>query len=144
MIALTFIQALKAELQTSFPEYTVQAREPIEGELKASSSERQLWITTEGFDSGEDVADQGQSTEIRVPVFVSIVIQRPRSENATEVALTRRLNVVQACQRAARDFNNQESDALVNFIQEQPLIIEGFLVSVTQLDIQYDLGAEEE
>ncbi|GAA4002684.1 hypothetical protein GCM10022631_11740 [Deinococcus rubellus] len=144
MIVLNFIQALKAELQTSFPQYTVLAREPIEGELKASNAERQLWITTEGFDSGEDVADQGYSTEIRVPVFVSIVIQRPKTEAATIAALTRRLNVVQACQRAARAFNHQESGALVNFMQEQPLIVEGFLVSVTHLDIEYDLGAEDE
>lgn len=143
MIVLDFIQALKAELQHSFPTYTVQAREPVEGELKAASSERQLWITTEGFDSGEDVADQGLSSEIRVPVFISIIIQRPKTEAATQTALTRRLNVVQAAGRAASAFNHQESGALVNFIQEQPMIVEGFLVSVTHLDIQYDLGTED-
>lgn len=136
-----FINALKVELEASLPGYTVQALEPIEGQLKADTNIKQVFITTEGIESPEGVADMGASTRIRVPVLVSCVMKRPTTETLNAQVLKRRLTILQACQRAVRDY--PDPDTLVYLVQEQPNLIEGFYVSITQLDVQYDLQAEE-
>lgn len=137
-----FIAALKAELQASLPSYTVQAREPIEGELVADEYTRQLFITTEGIESPEGVADLSMSTTIRVPVLVSCVMRRAEQETEALKVLKRRLSIVQACQRAVRNYCVEGAGAgntAVYWIQEQPNLIEGFYVSISQLDVEYDL-----
>lgn len=145
MILLDFKDLLKQTLQVDLPTYTTQIREPWEGELAATNTVKQIWITREGFSNGEDIADLGQTTALSVPVFVSIVMQRPKTEAATRLTDQRAEDVIRACRKAVNIFNatHAESGALVNFMQEQSVIVEGFLVSVMHLDIEYDLGAED-
>lgn len=139
-----FIDALTVALQAAFVPhgYTVEQREPAEGELVADANAKQIFITTEGFESPEGVADMGQSTRIRVPVMVACVMQRPSTAVLSAKTLRRRMTILQACQRAVRDFDDPST--LVYLVQEQPTLIEGYYVSITQLDVQHDLDAEEQ
>ncbi|MFB9991225.1 hypothetical protein ACFFLM_04410 [Deinococcus oregonensis] len=141
MSVQAFITALKVELEASLPSYSVQAFEPIEGQLKVGTDSKFIFITTEGIESPEGVADMGASTRIRVPVLVSCVMALPDNEVLAAKILRRRLVIIQACQRVVRDF---DPNVLVYLVQEQPSLIEGFYVSIVQLDVQYDLQAEEE
>ncbi|MCP2015619.1 hypothetical protein L1280_002787 [Deinococcus sp. HSC-46F16] len=139
-----FIDLLTAELQRSMPGYTVEAREPVEGELRASSTVKQVFITTEGIEPGEEVADFGASTQVMVPVMVACVMQRPGTVPLAAAVLRRRQAMVQAVQRTMRDFAETGEPTLLRFIQEQPQLIEGYLVSITGVEVHYDLLAEEE
>lgn len=151
-----FIDLLTAELQRSMPGYTVEAREPVEGELRADAEVKQIFITTEGIEPGEQVADLGESTQVMIPVLASCVMKRPNERTGTGVldvaktviatakTLRRRLTMVQAVQRTMRDFAQTGEPTFLRFIQEQPTLIEGFYVSITGVEVHFDLAAEEE
>jgi len=138
-----FIDALVAELRASLPTYTVEAREPAEGELVANSATKQIFVTREGIEPGEDIADLGLSTQVMVPVMVACVMQRPGTPALASAVLRRSLTIVQAIQRTMRDFAQTGEATLLRFIQEQPQLIEGFYVSVSGVEVHFDLLAEE-
>lgn len=162
------IDALTAELTRVFGPigYSVEAREPIEGELKANAVSkdaggnviptRQIFITTESISPGPNIADQGMSTASVIPVLIGLVMQRPnvrRADGTLDIpgtitlqakTLRRRLTLVQAVQRVMREFGMQHSDVEdLSFIQEQPVLMEGFLVSVVGIELTFYLGSEE-
>lgn len=152
-----FIDLLAAELTATFARhaYTVQAREPVEGELVAEKDSKQIFITTDAIDPAEDIADGGTSTGILIPVLVSCVMQRPKVMNDTVLdvpktialsakVLRRRLSMVQAVQRARQQFAQTHSEVSTRFIQEKPVLIEGFLVSITGVELELNLDAEGE
>ena len=142
MGVLGFIDALKAELVASLPSYTIEAREPIEGELKADVSGKQIFITTEGIESPEGIADLSQSTMLRIPVLVSCVMQFPKTEVQARAVLKRRLSMVQACQRAVFTYcvaGAGAGNTAVYLEQEQPNLIEEYFVAIVQLSVEYDL-----
>jgi hypothetical protein len=142
--AQDFIQRLDQELKAKFVplKYTVEAREPIEGELIATADARQIFITSDGFEFPDPIADQGSSTRLIVPVQVACVMKRPRTVTEFFSVLKRRLTIVQACQRTVKNYGVPST--LVTFVGEQPNLIEGYYVSITQVNVQFDLDAEEE
>lgn len=139
------IDALTTELVRVFGprQYTVEAREPAEGELLAREDAKQIFITTEGLEPGTDIADMGESTQVILPVMVACVMRRPGNVILAAQVLRRRLTLVQAVQRVMRDFNQAQTGAQLRFIQEQPTLIEGYFVSVTGLELEFDLDAED-
>lgn len=139
MRPLEIIDALAAQAQVALPGYTVRTRPPMESELAPG----QVWITTESIELADgQVADQGQSTRIRVPVFVLLVMDVPASEEHARAATARRLQVVQLVQRTCRD--HPDPRTLLLYSGEALFIDEGYSVSGTRLDIQFDLDADEE
>lgn len=138
-----YIDHLSAELVRSLPGLTVEAREPTEGELAAGREAKQIFVTTEGIEMGEQIADLGLSTVVRVPVMVACVMPRPSTPLYAAQTLRRRLQVMQAIQRANRTFCQDRTDCLLNIIQESPSLIEGFYVSITGIEIEFDLISEE-
>ena len=142
MGVLGFIDVLKAELVESLTGYTIEAREPIEGELKADVSGKQIFITTEGIESPEGVADLARSTVIRIPVLVSCVMQFPKTEADARKVLKRRLSMMQACQRAVFTYcvaGAGAGNTAVYLEQEQPNLIEEYYVAIVELIVEYDL-----
>ncbi len=142
--AQDFIQQLVLELQAKFVplNYTVEAREPVEGELIAKTDTRQIFVTTDGFEFPDGFADQGQSTRIITPVQIACVMKRPGKVSEFYSVLKRRLTIVQACQRTVKNYSVPST--LITFVGEQPNLIEGYYVSITQINVQFDLDAEEE
>ncbi|MBZ9753178.1 hypothetical protein K7W42_20285 [Deinococcus sp. HMF7604] len=138
-----FIDLLQTTLEAALPSYTVEAREPAEGELVATDEVKQIFITTEGFDFAEGIADFGQTTRVVVPVMVGCVMQRPGKVTLAAKVLRRRLTLVQAVQRAVQDFGPVRPDVMAVPLSEQPLLIEGYLVSMTGVELTFDLDAEE-
>ena len=142
-----FIDALSAELTRKFgpgtpSKYTVEVREPVEGELKVAADAKQMFITTEGFDFPEGVADQGELTRITVPVMLSVVMKRPSSVLMSAQTLARRLTVAQALQRVVKSFAYSHPEVMVTPLSEQPMLIEGYYVSVTGVELDFDLDCE--
>jgi len=137
------IDTLVRVLTAALPTYTVEAREPVEGELKAGADVKQVFITTEGFELPEGYASGGTSVRVLVPVLVSIVMQRPSTPDLAAKVLRRRITLVQAVQRAAREFALQRPDVNVDLLQEAPTLIEGYYVSVTGLEMMFDMSTEE-
>lgn len=153
-----FIDVLVGELtQRLPPEYSVQAREPLEGELDASASARQVFVTVDGIENADpEYADGGHNTRVRVPVMVGTVMRRPvvqgpqgevRLAETLKLArgtLARRLSVIQAIQKARRSFAHSHSTVLTEYIGENPQSIEGFYVSVAGVLLEFNLDSEGE
>ena len=139
-----YIDHLAAELRQTFPTLTVEQREPAEGELAATEDTRQIFLTTEGIELGEQIADQGLSTVVLVPVMASTVMPRPSNPLDAVRTLRRRLKLFQAVQRSIRTFPPAvDGAALLNIVQEQPNLIEGYYVSIVGIEITFDLATEE-
>lgn len=140
-----FIDHLTVELTRSVPGVKVEAREPAESELAANANIKQIFITTEGIElpDGSQIADLGLSSVVSVPVMVACVMPRPATEEFAVQTLRRRLQVVQAVQRACRTFCEQQTGCVLNIISEQPNIVEGYFVSVTGIEVEFDLLTEE-
>lgn len=154
-----FIDALQTELTACFGprKYTIEAREPTDEELLADKDHKQIFITTEGIDPGEaDIADEGQTTSIVIPVLVSCIMQRPAPKLASGLLnvpltiqlyaemLTRRLTIVQAVQRVRRAFNITHNHVTTRFLKEQPVLINGYVVSITGAELELHLDSEED
>lgn len=137
------INALVAELQSSLPGYTVEAREPFEGELVADATTKQIFVTREGIEPDEQYADGGASTQVMVPVMVACVMQRPGTPALAAGVLRRSLTIVQAIQRVIRAFAQAGEPVYLRFLREEPQLIEGFYVSITGVEVHFDLAAEE-
>lgn len=137
------IDALIAEVKRMLPDHTVEAREPAEGELNANTTVKQVFVTTEGFQPAEEFADQGESTQLILPVMVACVMPRPGSVLYAAQTLRRRLKLTQAVQRVIRDFTHQHTEADLTWIQEQPTLIEGFYVSIQGIELRFSLPSEE-
>lgn len=137
------IDTLVRVLSAALPGYTVEAREPLEGELVASTDTRQVFITTEGLELPEGYADGGETVRVLVPVLVACVMQRPGTVELAKKTLRRRLTLAQGVQRAAREFALSHPHIAVNLLEERPELIEGYYVSVTGLEIMFDMDTEE-
>ncbi|MDP9766650.1 hypothetical protein [Deinococcus enclensis] len=127
------IDALVAEIKTVLPDHKVEAREPAESELAANETVRQVFVTTEGLEPGEEFANQGESTQLLIPVFVSCVMPRPGTVVFAAQTLRRRLKLIQAVQRVIRDFTHAHPMADLTWIQERPSLVETFYVSIQAL-----------
>ncbi|MBZ9712180.1 hypothetical protein [Deinococcus multiflagellatus] len=139
MKPLSVIAALEDQLRELLPQYSVLARPPVESELAPG----QIWVTTESIEPADgQTADQGQTTRLRVPVFVVMVMDVPNSPEYARAGTARRLQVVQAVQRVCRDY--EDPSALLLYQGEQLFVDEGFSVSGTRLDIEFSLDADEE
>lgn len=139
MKPIRIIEELAERLSDALPGYQVRARPPVESELAA----RQAWVTSESIELADgQVADQGQTTRIRVPVFVLLIMDVPDDESKARSADARRLQVVQVVQRMCRD--HPDPSVLLMYSGEQLFIDEGYSVSGTRLDIEFSLDADEE
>ena len=70
----------------------------------------------------------------------------PRPSNPLDAVRTlrRRLKLFQAVQRSIRTFPPAvDGAALLNIVQEQPNLIEGYYVSIVGIEITFDLATEE-
>ena len=139
MSALRFIDELALQLTAAFPGYQVNAQEPPETKLDP----RTMWIATDSIEQGVDIADLGETVGISVPVFITTVMSIPTTPAETKTTLARRLSIIQAAQRAARDFI-PTNGALVLYVGEGAVIGNDVYVSAVQVNVQYQLEAEGE
>ncbi|WP_261665497.1 hypothetical protein [Deinococcus sp. Marseille-Q6407] len=141
-----FIDNLKARLTERLGGngYRVEAREPLDGELKATKEAKQIFITTEGMRVPDALADGGSATQIIMPVATACVMRRPGEEVLSAKVLRRRQTVMQAIQSVVEEFSDQRPDVLANIQNEDLLLIEGHHVSIITVDLSYDLDSEED
>lgn len=140
-----FINALAAEIKAALPDHTVEAREPAETELAANKDVRQVFLTTEGLElpEGQQIASQGESSVVLLPVLASLVMPRPGSADLALRTLRRRIVFMQAVQRAVRAFAAAHTGIELNILQEQPTLIEGYYVSIIGVELVFDLSLED-
>ncbi|EYB68930.1 hypothetical protein DEIPH_ctg013orf0036 [Deinococcus phoenicis] len=142
-----FITELVAELKRRFEPsgYTVEAREPAEGELAANSTTKQIFVTQEGFDGAEaQDADGGDFINITTAVMVGCVMKRPSTEVLAVGTRQRRRTLVQAVRRVMRDFTARHDVVELAFLGEAPQLIDTFYVSLTGVELRFSIPAEEE
>lgn len=137
------IDTLVRVLSAALSGYTVEAREPLEGELAANTDVKQIFVTTEGFELPDGYADHGESVRMVVPILVACVMQRPGTPDLARKTLRRRITLAQSVQRAVTEFNLSHPYVSVNLLSEAPTLIEGYYVSVTGLEMMVDMGTEE-
>ena len=134
MSALAFLEVLVDELTRSQPTYTVHAREPDASELEPG----QIWISNEGIEASEGVADLGRSSRVIVPFFVLSVMSPTTDDVQFRAVLRRRLSILQALTRAAEAFVPQNA-ALVLLAGETTEIRKDMFLSSVEVRVQYDL-----
>lgn len=142
-----FIAAVLAELRAEFGprQYVVEDREPIQGELKATASSKQMFVVTDGIQPApEDNATGGESMRVVVPVFVLSVMRRPGDTALSGPLRRTRKGVQRALMRARLTVLATGPDAVITLLGEALGFEEGLLVSTSGAEVEFSLTAQEE